>query len=292
MSATGDFMSSMTSLTPGTLYYVRAYATNEAETSYGSQVSFTADELAIVTTGTVTAITQTTATGNGNITDLGVPNPTAHGVVWNTSGTPTTSNSSTDEGAVSAVDSFTSNMTGLTSGTPYYVRAYATNEAGTSYGNVVGFTASSQPTVSFSSNSYSVAENAGSKTITVVISGTSNQTITVQYAISNGTARSTDYTSVSGTLTFSSGDVSKSFNVVINNDNSEENNETVNLALSNPINATLGSPNSAVLTITDDDDPEPLPAQPQPSLTPIPTPEPTPTPIPSPTPEDEEGTDD
>ncbi|RLC13643.1 MAG: hypothetical protein DRI24_15315 [Deltaproteobacteria bacterium] len=92
-----------------------------------------------VTTQAVTDITTTTATGNGNITDLGIvpPNPTAHGVCWNTGGTPTTDDSLTNEGAVSATDAFTSTITVLSPNTTYYVRAYATNTAGTSYGNQV-----------------------------------------------------------------------------------------------------------------------------------------------------------
>ena len=244
----------MTSLTPGTTYYVRAYATNEAGTSYGGQVNFTADELATVTTGTVTAITQTSSTGNGNITDLGVPNPTAHGVVWNASGTPTTSDSNTDEGAISATGIFTSSMTGLSPATTYYVRAYATNEAGASYGSQTSFITSNQPTVAFSASTYSVAENAGPATITVSLSGTSSQTVTVQYVTSNNTALAgSDYTSASGTLTFSAGDSIKTFNITISNDSSQESNETINLALSSPVNATFGSPDTSVLTITNDD---------------------------------------
>ena len=92
-----------------------------------------------VTTQTVTAISGTTATGNGNITSLGAPNPTAHGVCWNTTGTPTTADSKTDEGAASTTGAFTTAMTGLTAGVKYYVRAYATNTEGTGYGGEVVF---------------------------------------------------------------------------------------------------------------------------------------------------------
>ena len=89
MSATGAFTSSMTGLTPGVLYHVRAYATNAAGTAYGDDVTFTTLLLApTVTTQPVTGITQTTATGNGTITVLGVPNPTQHGVVWSTVAQP------------------------------------------------------------------------------------------------------------------------------------------------------------------------------------------------------------
>ncbi|MFZ4456954.1 MAG: T9SS type A sorting domain-containing protein [Bacteroidales bacterium] len=93
-----------------------------------------------VTTQTVTSITQTTATGNGNITALGTPNPTAYGVCWNTTGTPTIADSKTDKGAASATGAFTADITGLTANTKYYVRAFATNSAGTSYGDEVSFT--------------------------------------------------------------------------------------------------------------------------------------------------------
>ncbi len=138
---TGAFISSITSLSPNTTYYVRAYATNTAGTSYGSEVSFTTLPVApTVTTQAVTGKTSTTAIGNGNITNLGVPNPTAHGVCWNTGGSPTTGDSYTDEGAAGATDAFTSNITSLSANTTYYVRAYATNSAGTSYGGEVSFT--------------------------------------------------------------------------------------------------------------------------------------------------------
>ena len=95
--------------------------------------------LPTVTTQAVTAISGTTATGNGNITSLGNSAVTQHGHCWNTTGTPTTADSKTTNGAASATGAFTSAITGLTVGTKYYVRAYATNTAGTSYGAVVVF---------------------------------------------------------------------------------------------------------------------------------------------------------
>ena len=147
VSAIGAFTSSITGLTPGTLYHVRAYATNTAGTVYGGDVTFTALQLPTVTTQAVTAITTTTATGNGNVTVLGVPNPTEHGVVWGLALNPTTADSKTTDGAVSATGAFTSAMTGLTPGTLYHVRAYATNTAGTVYGGDVTFSSLGMPTV-------------------------------------------------------------------------------------------------------------------------------------------------
>ena len=141
VTETGTFISSMTGLTPGTLYYVRAYAINAIDIVYGEEVTFTTLIAPTVATSAVTDITTTTATGNGNITALGVPNPTQHGVVWSTSADPTIADSKTEDGAVSVTGAFTSDITGLTPGTLYHVRAYATNAAGTSYGEDVTFTA-------------------------------------------------------------------------------------------------------------------------------------------------------
>jgi parallel beta-helix repeat protein len=145
--ATGAFVSAITGLTPGTLYHVRAYATNAAGTVYGNDVVFTAHQLPTVTTQAVDDIATTTATGNGNIAALGVPNPTQHGVVWSLSPNPTLSDDKTADGPVNATGAFTSSMTNLMPGTLYYVRAYATNAAGTVYGEEVAFTTLLAPTV-------------------------------------------------------------------------------------------------------------------------------------------------
>lgn len=76
--------------------------------------------------------------------------------------------------------------------------------------------------------------------------------MTVNYATSNGTATAgSDYTATSGTLTFNPGQTSRTFTVPIIDDSLNEVDETVNLTLSNPSNATLGSPATATLTIID-----------------------------------------
>lgn len=136
----GTFTSNLTQLTPGTKYYVRAYATNEAGTGYGSQQSFNTSEilLATVTTADITSMTQTTAVSGGNITSDGGGSITAKGVCWSTNQNPTVADSKTTDG--SGTGSFTSNLTGLAAGTSYYVRAYATNGAGTAYGSQEDFT--------------------------------------------------------------------------------------------------------------------------------------------------------
>lgn len=110
------------------------------------------------------------------------------------------------------------------------------------------------PAVAFSSNAYQVNEDAGTTTIEVVLSQATGQTVTVHYATSDGTATAPDdYTAASGTLTFNPGETSKTFTVTIIDDGLAEGDETVNLALSNPTNAELGAPSTAVLTIVDND---------------------------------------
>ena len=135
----GIFTSSITGLTQNTLYYVRAYATNSAGTAYGNEVSFTTTQviLATLTTAPVTPITSTTAVSGGTITAAGGGTISAKGVCWSTSTNPIVSGSHSSDGT--GTGSFASNLTGLTAGTVYYVRAYATNEAGTGYGNQLSF---------------------------------------------------------------------------------------------------------------------------------------------------------
>ena len=152
----GSFISNITGLTAGTTYYIRAYAINSLGTAYGNEVSFTS--LAIIpslTTTAVTNITSATANLGGDITSSGGEYVTSRGVCWSTSANPTIALSTkTNNGA--GTGSFTSNITGLSAGTTYYVRAYATNSIGTAYGNEVSFTTTVQPTsvIDYDGNGY------------------------------------------------------------------------------------------------------------------------------------------
>ncbi len=138
----GVFTSQITKLTPNTLYYLRAYAINTEGTSYGSQVTFTTNLYSVptVTTTVVSVITQTTAVSGGNVTNNGGVEITARGVCWSTHTEPTVSDSKTSNGTGDGI--FTSNMSGLTGNTKYYLRAYAVNSEGTGYGQELSFTTS------------------------------------------------------------------------------------------------------------------------------------------------------
>ena len=314
-SATGAFAASMTSLTANTTYYVRAYATNTAGTSYGSDVNFTTSATVpgaptsvsatagnaqasvsftapasnggsaitgytvtsspggltgtgatspisvtgltngtaytftvtatnsvgtgsastassavtpalplTVTTQAVSSITSTTAIGNGNVTSLGVPNPTAHGVCWNTVGTPTVSDSKIDIGGKSSTGAFTASMTSLSENTKYYVRAYATNTAGTSYGTEVNFTTQTVPTITWDNPSdivYGTLLSATQLKATASVPGTFTYTPALGTLLNAGTVQNlkvdftpTDATNYSTTTKTVTIDVAKATPVI------------------------------------------------------------------------------
>jgi len=133
----GSYTSSISGLSAGTTYYVRAYATNNGGTAYGNEYSFTTNVVApTVTTTVITSTTTTSSISGGNISNDGGAAVISRGVCWGTSSNPTISlPTKTSDG--SGTGSFSSAITSLTANTLYYVRAYATNSAGTAYGDEV-----------------------------------------------------------------------------------------------------------------------------------------------------------
>ena len=109
--------------------------------------------------------------------------------------------------------------------------------------------------VRFAQSASSVDESAGSASITVTLSAQSSQEIEVDYAVTGGTATGggTDYTLVNGTLNYPPGTSSRNITVTIVEDPISEGSETVQITLSNPVNATLGT-SLHTLTINDNDD--------------------------------------
>jgi uncharacterized protein (TIGR02145 family) len=162
-SGTGTFVSNLTGLTGGTVYHIRAYATNSSGTGYGTDLTFTTDPavLATINTTAVTANVGTSVTTGGIISSDGGAAITARGVCWGSALNPSITGSKTSDG--SGAGTFVSNITGLTISTTYHVRAYATSTIGTAYGQDVQFTTPSAPTVttSVASSITSVSATSG-----------------------------------------------------------------------------------------------------------------------------------
>jgi len=176
---TGAFTSNLTGLEAGKTYYVRAYAVNSDGTSYGTQVEFKTVTASppTVTTGSVTKITLTGAEALGNLTDIGTSPISQHGHCWSTTTNPTISNSKTQLGTNLLIGAFTSIITGLEAGKTYYLRAYATNTDGISYGTQVEFMTVSPSTPSVATDAVSnITFTGGLVTGNITDLGTSNVT--------------------------------------------------------------------------------------------------------------------
>jgi uncharacterized repeat protein (TIGR01451 family)/CSLREA domain-containing protein len=133
------------------------------------------------------------------------------------------------------------------------VTATATGVNGTSEFSAAAVLVSA-PSIQFSSPAYSSSETAAAATITVTRTGDLSATSTVHYATADGSAtQPADYAATSGTLTFAPGVTSQTFTVAIVNDALAEPDETINLTLTAPTAATLGTQSAATLTIVDND---------------------------------------
>lgn len=110
------------------------------------------------------------------------------------------------------------------------------------------------PNISFDAQQYSIGENSGTATITVVRNGGSSGQSTVEYETANGSATAgSDYAATKGTITFMAGETQKTFTVPITNNAAIEGMKTVILSLKNPAGASLGAIASAQLAIMDDE---------------------------------------
>ncbi len=138
----GTFISYLTGLHEGRIYYAKAYATNEKGTSYGEAVEFSTIAITLpeVTTTTPSNIFATNATSGGIVVSDGHGTVTSRGICWNTDGTPTLQNNLGFTVNDSGLGEFTSSCTGLIDNTMYYITAYGTNAKGTGYGTVTQFT--------------------------------------------------------------------------------------------------------------------------------------------------------
>jgi hypothetical protein len=156
----GEFTSPLTNLAGGTVYHVRAYATNKAGTAYGDEIQFTTSPtptLAAVSTTSISNIGPTTASSGGTITSDGNTPVTARGVCWATTTEPTIDDFKTTDGT--GTGEFLSDLTALAPGSTYFIRAYATNSVGTAYGNEVSFSTNSLVTAFFATKDAVIFNN-------------------------------------------------------------------------------------------------------------------------------------
>ena len=171
-TGTGVFTSNITGLTANITYFVRAYATNSIGTAYGNEVTFSTNPVqpASLTTSTITYFTIVSFQVEGTINDDGGATITDMGFCWDTKTNPTiASNHKSKE--LGNFPSFLTSIGRLMPNTTYYVRAYATNTAGTAYGNEVSFTTRSLEGFNFNADltygSVSDAEGNDYKTIRI-----------------------------------------------------------------------------------------------------------------------------
>ena len=156
----GTITATMSSLTPNTTYYVRAFGETSYTTLYGNPVTFTTDSLPSITTSAASEITNSSAISGGMLTNPSGNPILAKGVVWSTSQNPTVALATkTMDGATEG--NFTSNITGLSLGSTYFVRAYVTNSLGTTYGNTISVRPASLPTITTTAVS-SITNNSAS----------------------------------------------------------------------------------------------------------------------------------
>ena len=135
----GEFANTISGLTANKTYYIRAYATNSAGTAYGEQISFTTIISApLLLTSSISDITSNSAICGNIILSTGGSVILNCGICWDTLPKPTVNSSKTIDYLIPNV--FLSHLGGLNPNRSYFVRAYATNSAGTGYGEEKIFT--------------------------------------------------------------------------------------------------------------------------------------------------------
>lgn len=141
VGGTGHFTCEITNLEEVTTYYIRAYATNDYGICYGDQITFTTEHNVVLPTVLTNGVMfkDTYAVAGGSIVSEGYGTISVKGVCWSQSAYPTTDNAhiTINNGDLGP---YQSDITNLLPGTTYYLRAYATNEAGTGYGEQREFT--------------------------------------------------------------------------------------------------------------------------------------------------------
>jgi uncharacterized protein (TIGR03118 family) len=143
--------------------------------------------------------------------------------------------------------------------TIYFSAGTAEEEHGL-FGSLKPTTETATSLIQFSTDNYVIGEGSGKIQVTVTRSGDASAAATVNYntfdeSQPDHASQKSDYEIALGQVSFAPGETSKTFEILIQNDNFDENDETIDLALSNPTGAGLGlgTPNHAEVTILDDD---------------------------------------
>ena len=147
-SGNGNYSKNVTGLGYETTYFVRAYALQNGQPVYGNVISFaTVWTDAQVQTSAVSNITSTTAKFNGVVTNAGNPAYTERGFCYSTTNSQPTINNNKVIVSGTGTGNFYKNMTGLTEGETYYVRAYVMQNGVAIYGSTVTFSTDELPVV-------------------------------------------------------------------------------------------------------------------------------------------------
>lgn len=148
----GDFVSSLSNLIPGTTYYIRSFAMNNNGICYGNELNFTTlhPVLPDVSTNAVSSITFNSLVITGTTISNGTSPIINRGFCWSSMPNPTLSNFFSVNGNI--LGDFSANVTNLMPNTIYYLRSYATNNEGTTYGNQLTITTMPPPPVLVSTN--------------------------------------------------------------------------------------------------------------------------------------------
>ena len=156
-STTGNISGTPTVATSTTTYTMTGnnyYGTSSAN------LNITVANLPTITTNSVTSILSSTAVSGGNVSSNGGITLTEKGICWSTTANPTINDNKLVD-PTTTTGNFTSNLTGLIPATTYYVRAYATNALGTSYGTQVTFTTLiPAPNITYNTTNTFVVNNA------------------------------------------------------------------------------------------------------------------------------------
>jgi len=169
----GSFTSNILGLLAATTYYVKAYAINSLGTFYGNELSITTyTGVPTVTTEELSLLTQSTVTSGGTIINNGGLTITVLGVCWGTSENLTLSNTISRTSESTSSVTFTSYVTDLFPNVTYYLRAYATNPAGTGYGNILSFSTVIGPNIFNPNVTYGTLTDVDGNVYKTIIIGT------------------------------------------------------------------------------------------------------------------------